>query len=105
MKQIILLIAAISLSSSAYAVDADSALNIAKKSNCLTCHNVEKKILGPSWRDVGKKYASNPNAAEQLAATIKKGGKGVWGPIPMPPNANVSDDDIRTLVTFILSLK
>jgi cytochrome c len=80
---------------------ADMAL--AKKSNCMACHMVDKKMVGPSYQDVAKKYAGDANAAKNLAAKVKAGGKGVWGQIPMPPNANVKDADIEKLVKWILA--
>lgn len=76
---------------------------LAKKSQCLACHTVDKKLVGPSYQDVAKKYAGNPNAPKLLAEHIKKGSKGVWGPVPMPPNAAVKDADIEILVKWILA--
>jgi len=80
---------------------ADMAL--AKKSNCLACHTVDKKLVGPSYRDIAKKYAGDKTAEARLIEKVKKGGKGVWGPIPMPPNAAVKDADIATLVKWVLA--
>lgn len=79
---------------------ADEAL--AKKSNCLACHQIDKKSIGPSYKDVSKKYKGQADAVAKLSEKVKKGGKGVWGPIPMPPNAAVSDADIQKLVKWIL---
>jgi cytochrome c len=80
-------------------------LELAKKSGCLACHSVEKKIVGPAWRDVGKKYKGDAAAKARLVAKVKAGGKGVWGPAPMPPySPRVSDANIEKLVTFVLSL-
>ena len=78
-------------------------LDLAKKSNCMSCHATDKKVVGPSYADVAKKYAGNKDAEATLAAKIKAGGKGVWGQIPMPPNAAVKDEDIKTLVKWILA--
>lgn len=78
-------------------------LDLAKKSNCMSCHAVDKKMVGPSYQDVAKKYAGNADAAKTLAAKVKAGGKGVWGQIPMPPNAAVKDADIETLVKWVLA--
>ena len=82
------------------AVQADEAL--AKSKNCLTCHQVDKKVVGPSYKDVAKKYT----AADEpmLAEKIIKGGKGNWGPVPMPPN-KVTPDEANKLAKWILSLK
>lgn len=76
---------------------------LAKKSQCLACHTVDKKLVGPSYQDVAKKYAGNPDAPKLLAEHVKKGSKGVWGPVPMPPNAAVKDADIEILVKWILA--
>jgi cytochrome c len=80
---------------------ADEAL--AKKHNCLACHQVEKKMVGPAYKDIAKKYKGQ-NVANQLEQKVKKGGQGVWGNIPMPPNAAVPDADVKKLVAWILSL-
>ena len=76
-----------------------------KKNNCLACHAVDKKVVGPSYKDVAKKYAGHPEAAKMLAEKVKKGGTGTWGQIPMPPNPQVSDADLNTMITYILQLK
>ncbi|MCX8018109.1 MAG: c-type cytochrome [Rhodocyclaceae bacterium] len=78
-------------------------LDLAKKSNCMSCHAVDKKVVGPSYQDVAKKYAGNKDAVKTLTAKVKNGGKGVWGEVPMPPNAAVKDADIETLVKWILA--
>jgi cytochrome c len=105
MKKIIAVAALASLSVPTFAVDQAAALEIAKKNGCLACHALDKKMVGPAWNEVGKKYAGDAGAAEQLAVKVKKGTKGTWGPVPMPPNATVKDADIKTLVEFVLSLK
>jgi cytochrome c len=78
-------------------------LDLAKKSNCMSCHQVDKKMVGPSYQDVAKKYAGKADAPKMLAEKVKKGGKGSWGEVPMPPNAAVKDADIDTLVKWILA--
>ena len=78
-------------------------LDLAKKSNCMSCHTVDKKLVGPAYQDVAKKYAGNKDAVKMLTAKVKAGGKGVWGEIPMPPNAAVKDADIETLVKWVLA--
>jgi len=78
---------------------------LAKKHNCLVCHQVDKKVVGPSYKDVAAKYANDKTAEAKLFDKVKKGGVGVWGQVPMPPNATVPDADIRALVKWILSLK
>jgi len=82
------------------ATRADEAM--AKKYNCLACHQVDKKVVGPAYKDVAKKYKGQADAVAHLSAKVKKGGSGVWGPIPMPPNAAVPDADIKALVEWIL---
>lgn len=89
----------------AWAADEAAALDIAKKNGCLACHSLDTKMVGPSWRDVGKKYAGDAEAENKLVAKVKKGGKGVWGQVPMPPNVTVKDADVRALVAFVLTLK
>ncbi len=85
-------------------VNPDAAKALAEKNLCLACHKVEGKLLGPSFRDVAKKYQGVADAQAKLAANIKKGGKGVWGTVPMPPTAGVSDEDLKTMAAWILSL-
>lgn len=81
---------------------ADEAL--AKAKNCMTCHAVATKMVGPSYKDVAAKYAGDGGAAAKLATKIKTGGKGVWGEMPMPPN-NVTDDEAGKLAAWVLSQK
>lgn len=76
---------------------------LAKKSACLACHAVDKKLVGPSFKDIAAKYKGQKDAEAKLAEKVKKGGSGVWGPIPMPPNAAVKDEDIKTLVKWVLT--
>lgn len=78
---------------------------LAKAKNCMACHTVDKKLVGPSYKDVAAKYAKDKGAADALAAKIIKGGSGVWGAIPMPPNTTVSPAEAKTLATWILSIK
>jgi cytochrome c len=75
---------------------------LAQKSNCLACHAADKKVVGPAYQEVAKKYASQKDADKMLAATIKAGSSGKWGQVPMPPN-NVSDADALTLAKWILA--
>ena len=79
--------------------------DLAKSSGCLNCHTVDKKLVGPALKDIAAKYKADPAAADKLAVKIQKGSQGVWGPIPMPPNAKVSDADAKALAQWILSLK
>lgn len=83
-------------------VNADEAL--AKKYNCTACHAIDKKLVGPAYKDVAAKYRGQ-NVAAKLEQKVKKGGTGVWGSVPMPPNAAVPDPEIKKLVAWVLSLK
>lgn len=83
---------------------AQADMAMAKKYNCTACHQVDKKVVGPSYKDVAKKYKGQADAAAKLAAKVKKGGSGVWGPVPMPPNPAVPDGDIQKLVAWILAM-
>lgn len=76
-------------------------LDLAKKNACMACHAVDKKVVGPAYQDVAKKYAGK--SADELARSIKAGGSGKWGPVPMPAQAALSDADARTLAAWILS--
>ena len=82
---------------------ADQALAQAK--NCLSCHSIEKKIVGPAYKDVAKKYAGQKDAADKLASKIMKGGAGVWGVVPMPVNSQVNEAEAKKLAAWVLSLK
>lgn len=82
---------------------ADEAL--AKKHNCLACHMVDKKSVGPAYKDIAKKYAGQADAQAKLAEKVKKGSSGVWGQVPMPPNAAVPDEDVKKLIAWVLSQK
>ena len=85
-------------------VDAKAAEALMTKSGCVACHAVDKKVIGPAYKEVAAKYKADKDAATKLAAKVKAGGQGVWGPIPMPPNPQVPDADIKTLVAWILTL-
>ncbi|MEJ7670726.1 MAG: c-type cytochrome [Casimicrobiaceae bacterium] len=76
-----------------------------KKDGCAACHAVDKKIIGPSYQDVAAKYRADKDAIAKLSKKVKDGGVGVWGQIPMPPNANIPDADIKELVAWIMTLK
>jgi cytochrome c len=82
---------------------ADQALATSK--NCMACHAVDKKLVGPSYKDVAAKYASDKTAVDKLATKIQKGGAGVWGPIPMPANTQVNDAEARKLAAWVLTIQ
>lgn len=80
-------------------------LALATSKNCMSCHAVERKVLGPSFKDIAAKYKDDKNAANTLATKIIKGGSGVWGPVPMPANNQVSEADAKKLAAWVLSTK
>ena len=82
---------------------ADQALATAK--NCMACHAMERKLVGPSYKDVAKKYAGQKDAAAMLATKIIKGGSGAWGAVPMPANSQVSDAEAKKLAAWVLTMK
>jgi cytochrome c len=103
MKLVALSVAALAL---AIAVPAQASDALAKKYACVACHVVKgPKTVGPSYADVAKKYAGQKAAEAKLVEKVKKGGTGVWGQVPMPPNPSVPDADIRALVKWVLSTK
>jgi cytochrome c len=85
-------------------MDAKAAEALMQKSGCIACHTVDKKVIGPSYKEVAAKYKGDKDAATKLAAKVKAGGQGVWGPVPMPPNPQISDAELKTLVAWILTL-
>jgi cytochrome c len=103
MKKYAAALAALGLVAVASPALADEAL--AKKYACTACHAIDKKLVGPAYKDVAAKYKGDAKAPENLAAKVKKGGSGTWGPVPMPPNANVPDADVAKLVKWVLSVK
>lgn len=78
---------------------------LAQKKLCMSCHAVDKKIVGPSYKDVAAKYAKDKDAVKKLSEKIIKGGKDVWGPMPMPANPQVSPAEAETLAKWVLSIK
>jgi cytochrome c len=79
--------------------------DLAKAKNCIACHSVQNKVVGPAFKDVAAKYAGQKGAEDKLVQKVLKGGSGAWGPVPMPPNTQVSEAEAHTLVKWILSLK
>lgn len=101
MKRVLLaMTAALTVAAPAFA---DQALATSK--NCMACHALDKKLVGPAYKDVAAKYAGDKAAVDKLAAKIMKGGSGVWGPVPMPANAQVNDAEAKKLATWVMSLK
>ena len=88
---------------SLFAGTASANEELAKKSACTACHAVDKKLVGPAYKEVAAKYKGQKDAEAKLIEKVKKGGQGVWGPVPMPANAGVKDEDIKTLVKWVLA--
>lgn len=105
MKAFLMAIAAAGSLMVAAQASADANRDLAQKSGCMACHGVDKKIMGPAFKDVAAKYKGNKEAEAKLVAKVKAGGSGVWGPMPMPANSpRISDADITTLVKWILTM-
>ena len=85
------------------ALPAHADLALAMSKNCMSCHAVERKVLGPSFKDIAAKYRDNKAAPDLLATKIMKGGSGVWGPVPMPANSQVNEADAKKLAAWVLS--
>lgn len=100
-KSLIVAALGLSLLSGAAMANAD----LAKAKNCLACHATDKKVVGPSYKEVAAKYASDKQAADKLAKKIREGGVGVWGQIPMPANPQVNEAEAKTLAAWVLSQK
>ncbi|MEP7056286.1 MAG: c-type cytochrome [Caldimonas sp.] len=79
--------------------------DLAQKKNCMACHAIDKKVVGPAYKDVAAKYAGQKDAVDKLAQKVVKGGAGVWGAVPMPANPQVTEAEARQLVQWVLTLK
>lgn len=97
------LICAALLASSLMVSPAFANTDLAKKNACMSCHAVDKKLVGPAYQEVAKKYAGQKDVVANLAKSIKAGGAGKWGPVPMPAQPSLSDADAKTLATWILA--
>ena len=104
MKKITILLLAATITAAGTAV-ADELEDMMKKNGCNACHAEDKKVIGPSYKDVAAKYKGDAQAVAKLSDKVKKGGSGVWGPVPMPPNTQVKDEDVKKMVELILALK
>lgn len=100
MKRLFALIAAAAVVGPAFA-NAD----LAQKKNCMACHAVDKKLVGPAYKEVAAKYAGQKDAVDKLAQKVMKGGVGAWGQVPMPANPQVSEAEAKQLVQWVLSQK
>ncbi|MEJ6002981.1 c-type cytochrome [Paucibacter soli] len=103
MKSTLIALAAVAATLAAPAAFANAEL--AQKKNCMACHALDKKVVGPAYKDVAAKYAKDKDAAAKLADKIIKGGSGVWGPVPMPANTQVSPDEAKKLAAWVLTVK
>ncbi|ALV07421.1 c-type cytochrome [Roseateles depolymerans] len=101
----IALIASATLLAAAFATPALASQELAQKKNCMACHAVDKKLVGPAYKDVAAKYAGDKDAVKKLSEKVIKGGSGVWGPVPMPANPQVTPAEAETLVKWILTTK
>jgi cytochrome c len=99
------LFALTALLASTTAVPAWADMALATSKNCMACHALDKKIVGPAFKDVAAKYAGDKTAADKLATKIQKGGAGVWGPMPMPANTQVSEAEAKKLAAWVLTAK
>lgn len=102
-KHLVLTAAAVLAASGAHALDAAAAKALASKSACLACHAPDKKLVGPAYKDVVAKHKGQPDALAKVAARIKSGGSGLYGPVPMPPQPNLKDDELKLLAEWVLA--
>jgi cytochrome c len=103
MNKHIFALASIAALIAATPASADQALATSK--NCMACHAVDRKVVGPAFKDIAAKYAADKTAVDKLATKIQKGGAGVWGPIPMPANTQVNDAEAKKLAAWVLTTK
>lgn len=102
-KQIVLAASVLLTTGGAYAVDAAAAKALASKSACLACHAADKKLVGPAYKDVAAKHKGQADAEAKVAARIKSGGSGTYGAVPMPPQPNLKDDELKLLAAWVLA--
>ncbi|HEY1393714.1 MAG TPA: c-type cytochrome [Methylibium sp.] len=102
MKRLLTLLAAALLAGPALA---DATADLAQKKNCMACHAIDKKLVGPAYKDVAAKYAGQKDAVAKLTQKVLKGGSGAWGPVPMPANTQVNEAEAKQLVQWVLSQK
>ena len=100
MKALFALVCSVAIAAPAFA-NAD----LAQKKNCMACHAVAQKVIGPAYKEVATKYAGQPDAVAKLVPKVMKGGSGVWGAVPMPANPQVTEAEAKQLVQWILTVK
>ena len=98
-------VASVLMGISATAAAQSAEEKLAQSKNCLACHQVDTKLVGPAYKDVAAKYKGDTGAEARLVKKVREGGTGVWGQIPMPPNPQVSEAEAKTLVQWILAMK
>lgn len=103
LKHIVLAVSALLVSAGAQALDAAAAKALAAKSACLACHATDKKLVGPAYKDVAAKHKGQADAVAVVAARIKSGGSGMYGPVPMPAQPNLKDDELKLLAAWVLA--
>ncbi len=103
MTRSLLIRLALAAAAAGVAAPATAGVEMAKKYNCTACHSTDKKMVGPAYKDVAAKYKGDAAAVAKLSDKVKKGGSGVWGPVPMPPNPAVPDADVKALVEWVLA--
>ena len=103
MKHIVILAAGLLVAGAANTAYAQDAAKLAAEKACMACHAIDNKVVGPGYKDVAAKYKGNAKAEAMLVQKVIKGGSGVWGQIPMPPNASLKEDEARLLVKWVLS--
>ena len=103
MRKLVFFSIAVLLMVSAGSAFADA--DMLRKHNCVACHANERKMVGPSYKDIAAKYSADAAAAEKLAGKIRHGGAGVWGQMPMPPHPQLSEADALTLARYVLTIK
>ena len=104
MKNAVMLSAALAALGLAFGAQAQDAAKLAQDKGCLACHQIDKKVVGPAYKEVAAKYRTDKNALPKLVKKVREGGQGVWGQVPMPPN-QVSEKEAETLVKWVLSRK
>ena len=105
MKRYLMMVGVLASAFASQAAMADAGLDLAKAKNCMTCHTVATKLVGPAYKDVAAKYAGQKDAEAKLVTKVIKGGSGAWGAIPMPANPQVNEAEAKTLVKWVLSQK
>jgi cytochrome c len=103
LKHMMLAVAALLAAKGAQAMDAAAAKALASKSACMGCHAVDRKLVGPSYKDVAAKHKGQADAVNKVAARIKSGGSGVYGPVPMPAQPNLKPEELNLLASWILA--